>query len=306
MSVTTPAPAASPLEVPPSQPEPPVSGRVRSEQRRTTRAKWAMYVVLALGMILVAGPFLWMVLGSLKTQGELLQVPPTWFPEAPSLDNYARLFDRLNFPRFFFNSTVVAVTITAANLVFCSMIGYALAKLNFAGRNKLFLLVMATLMVPQGVILVPLFILMTNLGLINTHAGLILPFAAGAFGVFLMRQFMVGIPDELLEAARVDGATEWYLFWRIVMPLSGPALATLGILTFMSSWNMFTWPLVAATSESMYTLPVALATFSRGQFSSDYGLLMAGSLVIVAPILIVFLVLQRHFVQGIATTGLKG
>jgi multiple sugar transport system permease protein len=141
---------------------------------------------------------------------------------------------------------------------------------------------------------------------VNTHAGLILPFAAGAFGVFLMRQFMVGIPDELLEAARVDGASEWYLFWRIVMPLSGPALATLGILTFMSSWNMFTWPLVAATSEDMYTLPVALATFSRGQFSSDYGLLMAGSLVIVAPILLVFLVLQRHFVQGIATTGLKG
>jgi multiple sugar transport system permease protein len=304
MSSTTPA-TGPPLASRRSQTATPKTGS-GEEQRRTRRAKWAMYAVLLVGMILVAGPFLWMVLGSLKTQGELLQVPPTWFPEAPTLDNYGRLFERLDFPRFFFNSFVVAVTITAANLVFCSMIGYALAKLDFAGRNQLFLLVMATLMVPQGVILVPLFILMTNLGLINTHAGLILPFAAGAFGVFLMRQFMVGIPDELLEAARVDGATEWYLFWRIVMPLSGPALATLGILTFMSSWNMFTWPLVAATSEEMYTLPVALATFSRGQFSSDYGLLMAGSLVIVAPILIVFLVLQRHFVQGIATTGLKG
>ena len=265
-----------------------------------------MYALLIVGMILVAGPFVWMVLGSVKTQSELLQLPPTWIPEAPTLANYERLFARLNFPRFFYNSTVMAVAITAGNLVFCSMIGYALAKLRFAGRDKLFLLVMATLMVPQGVILVPLFVLMTNLGLINTHAALILPFAAGSFGVFLMRQFMMGLPDELLEAARVDGASEWYVFWRIVMPLSGPALATLGILTFMSSWNMFTWPLVAATSEDMYTLPVALATFSRGQFSSDYGLLMAGSLVIVTPILIVFMFLQRHFTQGIATTGLKG
>jgi multiple sugar transport system permease protein len=278
----------------------------RSRRRQDARTRWAMYGLLIVGMILVAGPFLWMVLGSVKTQTELLQLPPTWWPEAPTLANYERLFERLNFPRFFFNSTVVAVAITAGNLVFCSMIGYALAKLDFAGRDKLFLLVMAVLMVPQGVIIVPLFILMANLGLVDTHAGLILPFAAGAFGVFLMRQFMMGIPDELLEAGRVDGASEWYLFWRIAMPLSGPALATLGILTFMSSWNMFTWPLVIATSENMYTLPVALATFSRGQFSSDYGLLMAGSLVIVLPILLVFMVLQKHFTQGIATTGLKG
>lgn len=277
-----------------------------AEQRRASRARWAMYAVLIIAMLLVVGPFLWMVLGSVKTQSELLQLPPTWLPENPTFANYSRLFERLNFPRFFFNSTVVAVAITAGNLVFCSMIGYALAKLDFVGKNKLFLLVMATLMVPQGVIIVPLFILMANLGLVNTHPGLILPFAAGAFGVFLMRQFMMGIPDELLEAARVDGASEWYMFWRIVMPLSGPALATLGILTFMSSWNMFTWPLVVSTSEDMFTLPVALATFSRGEYSSDYGLLMAGSLVIVTPILIVFMVLQKHFTQGIATTGLKG
>jgi multiple sugar transport system permease protein len=285
----------------------PESPRPRSKaQRSANRSRWFMYAALIIGMILVVGPFLWMVLGSLKTQAELLRLPPTWWPEAPTLANYERLFERLSFPRYFFNSTVVAVAITAGNLVFCSMIGYALAKLKFVGREKLFLLVMATLMVPQGVIIVPLFILMTNLGLVNTHAGLILPFAAGAFGVFLMRQFMMGLPDELLEAARVDGASEWYVFWRIVMPLSGPALATLGILTFMSSWNMFTWPLVISTSEDMFTLPVALATFSRGQFSSDYGLLMAGSLVIVTPILLVFMFLQRHFTQGIATTGLKG
>ncbi len=269
-------------------------------------SSWWMYALLLLGIVLVAGPFLWMVLGSVKTQGELLRLPPTWIPEAPTLDNYRRLFDRLDFPRYFFNSITVAVAVTLANLVFCSMLGYALAKLNFAGRRPLFLLVMATLMVPQGVILVPLFILMTNLGLVNTHLGLILPFAAGPFGVFLMRQFMMGLPDELLEAARIDGAGEFYIFWRIAMPLALPALATLGILTFMGTWNMFTWPLVNSTSEEMYTLPVALATFARGQYQADYGLLMAGSLVIVAPILVVFMALQRYFTQGIATTGLKG
>jgi multiple sugar transport system permease protein len=302
MSETT---ASAPVLAEEEVPDPPSTPR-SAAQRQASRSRWMMYGLLVISMLLVAGPFLWMVLGSVKTPSELLQLPPTWWPEEATLANYERLFERLNFPRFFFNSTVVAVAITGGNLVFCSMIGYALAKLDFAGRNKLFLLVMATLMVPQGVIIVPLFILMANLGLVDTHAGLILPFAAGAFGVFLMRQFMMGIPDELLEAARVDGASEWYLFWRIVMPLSGPALATLGILTFMSSWNMFTWPLVIATSEEMFTLPVALATFSRGQFSSDYGLLMAGSLVIITPILIVFMVLQKHFTQGIATTGLKG
>lgn len=303
MTDTSAAPVTTPDRDAPAAP-PPASRGPRHDTRPGVRI--AMYAALAFGLLLVAGPFVWMVLGSLKTQAELLQLPPTWWPEQITFGNYERLFERLDFPRFFYNSTVVALAITAGNLVFCSMLGYALAKLRFAGRDKLFLLVLATLMVPQGVTIVPLFILMTNLGLVNTHAGLILPFAAGAFGVFLMRQFMLGIPDELLEAGRVDGASEWYLFWRIAMPLSGPALATLGIFTFMSSWNMFTWPLVAATSERMFTLPVALATFSRGQFSSDYGLLMAGSLVIVGPILVVFLFLQRHFTQGIATTGLKG
>jgi multiple sugar transport system permease protein len=290
------------------QAPPDVPGKVRSPERlgEPRRNAWLLHTALLIGIVLVVGPFLWMVLGSVKTQAELLRTPPTWLPEIATLDNYRRLFDRLDFPRFFFNSTVVAVSVTAANLVFCSMLGFALAKLRFAGRDKLFLLVMATLLVPQGVILVPLFVLMTNLGLVNTHLGLILPFAAAPFGVFLMRQFMMGIPDELLEAARVDGAGEWRIFWRIAMPLAGPALATLGILTFMATWNMFTWPLVNSTSQEMYTLPVALATFSRGEYQSDYGLLMAGSLVIVLPILVVFVFLQRYFTQGIATTGLKG
>jgi multiple sugar transport system permease protein len=262
--------------------------------------------VLFVGLLALIGPFVWMVLGSLKTEQELLRVPPTWLPDDPTLSNYDGLFDRLAFGRYFWNSTIVAVAITLSNLLFCSMLGYALAKLRFFGQQPLFLTVLATLMVPSTVVLVPLFVLMTNLGLVNTHLGLILPTAAGPFGVFLMRQFMLGIPDELLEAARVDGASEWRLYWQIAMPLAGPALATLAILTFMQAWNAFLWPLVASTQDEMYTLPVALAVFARGEHQSDYGLLMAGAVVIVTPVLIVFLALQRYFTQGIALTGTKG
>ena len=269
-------------------------------------SKVSLHLLLIVGLVLMIAPFVWMVLGSVKTRGELLQVPPTWIPEDPTLDNFTRLFDRFDFMRYAFNSTIVAVAITAGNLLFCSMLGYALAKLRFPGSRPLFLLVMGTLMVPGSILLVPLFVLMVNLNLVNTHLGLILPFAAQPFGVFLMRQFMQGLPDELLEAARVDGASELRIFFRIALPLAGPALATLGILTFMNAWNMFLWPLVNSTEDEYYTLPVALATFSRGQNQSDYGLLMAGSLLLVLPVLIVFLALQRHFTQGIALTGTKG
>jgi multiple sugar transport system permease protein len=257
-------------------------------------------------MIVMVGPFVWMILGSIKTQRELLQVPPTWLPADPTLSNYDRLFDRLDFPRFFWNSTLVAVAITAANVVFCSMTGYALAKLRFAGRNLLFLLVLGTLLVPGSVTLVPLFVLMSRLELVNTLWAVILPAAAGPLGVFLMRQFMLAIPDDLLEAARVDGAGEWTIFWRIVMPLSAPAVAALAIITFLPAWNALLWPLVVLTSEEKYTLPVALAIFARGQFQADYGLLMAGSVVLVLPVIVLFFVLQRHFTQSVAMTGVKG
>jgi multiple sugar transport system permease protein len=274
------------------------------------RSRWVrpvvLYAVLLAGLLALIGPFVWMALGSLKTQQELLRVPPTWLPDDPTLSNFGGLFDRLAFGRYFWNSTIVAVAITLANLLFCSMLGYALAKLRFFGQQPLFLTVLATLMVPSTVVLVPLFVLMTTLGLVNTHLGLILPTAAGPFGVFLMRQFMLGIPDELLEAARVDGASEWRLYWQIAMPLAGPALATLAILTFMQAWNAFLWPLVNSTQDEMYTLPVALAVFARGEHQSNYGLLMAGAVVIVTPVLIVFLALQRYFTQGIALTGTKG
>jgi len=266
---------------------------------------WWLYVLLVIGVILLVGPFIWMVLGSIKTTGELRQVPPTWLPQNPTLGNYAELFDRLSFPRFFFNSAIVAAAVTAGNVIFCSMLGYALAKLSFPGKRILFALVLGTLMVPAIVTFMPLFVLVANLNLVNTHAGLILPFLAGAFGVFLMRQFIGGIPDELLDAARVDGAGEHYIFWRIVMPLCGPAIATLTILTFLGSWNSFLWPLVVANTEDMYTLPVAIALFATGQQETNIALLMAGSVIVILPVLIVFILLQRYFTQGIAMTGIK-
>jgi multiple sugar transport system permease protein len=278
---------------------------VNGARARDRTATVVLHALLAGGLLVMVGPFVWMLLSSFKTFGEILRSPPTWWPLDPTLDNYSVLLGRLDFPAYFVNSTVVAVATTAGNLLFCAAAGYALAKLRFPGSRLLFAVVLGTIMVPGIVTLVPLFVLVSNLGLVNTYAGLVLPFLAQAFGVFLMRQFMLSIPDDLLEAARIDGAGEWRIFWRIVLPLSRPPLATLGILTFLASWNNFLWPLVVATTESRYTLPVALALYSVGQNRARYDLLLAGSVLIVVPVLVVFVLLQRHFVRGIATTGLK-
>jgi multiple sugar transport system permease protein len=256
--------------------------------------------------VLMIGPFLWMVLGSVKPAADFLQSTPTFLPSQATTDNYTRLFEQLDFPRYFFNSAVIALAVTVGTLIFCPMLGYALAKLRWHGKGLIMALVLATLMVPAGVTLIPNFILMSNLGLVNTYPGLILPFLAGPFGVFLMRQFMLGVPDELLEAARMDGANEFKLFWSVVMPIATPVLATLAILTFLGSWNSFMYPLVMAQEPAMYTLPVALATFATGQYQSDHGMLMAGSVMLVVPVLIVFILFQRWITEGIATTGLKG
>jgi len=268
--------------------------------------RWWVYVLLTLGLLITVVPFVWMLLGSLKTQSELSQVPPTWLPADPTFDNYSRMWNRLDFPRFFLNSAVIAGAITVANLVFTSMVGYALAKLRFAGRDQLFLLVLGTLLVPTSVTMVPLFVLISKLGLLDTYWAVILPSAAAPVGVFLMRQFMLSIPDDLIEAARVDGASEWFIFWRIAMPLSVPALAANAIITFLPAWNALLWPLIVLQSQDKYTLPVALAIFAKGQFQADYGLLMAGSVVLVVPVILLFLLLQKRFTQSVAMTGIKG
>jgi multiple sugar transport system permease protein len=264
-----------------------------------------LHVALFAGLVVMALPFVWMILGSFKTTSELRKSPPTWIPNDPTFGNFRDLVDQLDFPRYFFNSLLVAVLVTVGNLVFCSMLGYALAKLAFPGKRALFVVVLSTLMVPAFVTFMPLFVLVSNLHIVNTHAGLILPFLAGGLGVFLMRQFIEGIPDDLLDAARVDGAGEYTIFFRIVLPLCGPALATLGVLVFLAQWNSFLWPLVVASTEDMYTLPVALALFATGQQESNLALQLAGASVVVLPVVLLFFALQRYVIQGIATTGLK-
>jgi multiple sugar transport system permease protein len=295
------APGARPRAVGPRPA--PRRGLSTSASLRTGRI--LSYTFLTLGLAATVLPFVWMLLGSFKSESELAQRPPTWWPRQPTMENFVEWIQDLDYGRFFSNSFLVAMVTVLGNLVFCSMVGYALAKMDFPGKRVLFSLVMIMLMVPGMVTFVPTFILVANMGLINTYPALILPQLVSPLGVFLMRQFIMGVPDALLEAARLDGAGEFRTFAQVVMPLCGPPLATLAILTFLGSWNNFLWPMVAAQTENMYTLPVALSLYSTGQHGLDYGILLAGSVLVVTPILVLFLFLQRYFVQGVALTGIK-
>lgn len=253
----------------------------------------------------MALPFIWMLSTSLKPESEVFHFPPRFIPDTLTVANYINLFQRLNFTRYFLNTSLVAISITLGSLFINSLAGYAFAKIKFRGRDPLFMGILATMMVPGSVTLIPSYLLIKSLGMVNTYAGLILPGLASAFGIFLMRQFIRTIPDELIEAAQIDGASEFWIFLNIILPLSKPALATLGLFTFMGSWNSFLWPLIIATDERMYTLPVAIAVL-RGQHGGEFALQMAGAAVVVAPILIVFLLLQRYYISGIVLTGMKG
>lgn len=266
-----------------------------------------IYVLLTIGVVGFAGPFVWMVLSAFKPENELRRVPPTWLPESVTLDNFETIFVGLDFPTYFVNSVTVAAAVTLGNLALCSLLGYALAKIDFPGRRALFVLVIGTLMIPAMVTFVPQFVLVSQFGLVNTYPGMALPMLAlaGPLGVFLMRQYIAELPDELIDSARIDGAGELQIFLRIVLPLAKPALATLTIITFLGAWNNFLLPLVMAQTEDKYTLPVALALYSVGQNSTRFGLLMAGAVVVVLPVLVIFVALQRYFVQGIAMTGFK-
>ncbi|MFI6804777.1 carbohydrate ABC transporter permease [Streptomyces luteogriseus] len=280
----------------------------KSVRRRRIRQEWGrpwLYLPLTGLLLLMVTPFLWMLSGAFKPEADIRKIPPDLIPTRPTLTNFQELFTSLDFTTMFANSVIVALAVTAGNLIFCSMLGYALAKLEFRGQRAVFTVVIATLMVPGLVTFVPLYVLVANMQLTGSLLGLILPFLATPFGVFLMRQFISTLPDELIDAARVDGCRELAVFWKIILPLTRPALATLGIITFLGSWNNFLWPLVVAQNESQYTLPVGLALASSGQDFTRFGILLAGAVVVLLPVTIVFLLFQRHFVAGIATTGLK-
>ncbi|MFG1964592.1 carbohydrate ABC transporter permease [Nonomuraea sp. NPDC049028] len=272
---------------------------------RIRPARIMLYGALVVGLIATLAPFAWMFLGSVKPTGEIVAYPSSWLPRSPTLDNFQLLLSKQSFGLYFFNSALVAAVCVMGNLLFCSMAGYAFAKMEFAGKRLLFGLVLTMLIIPGTTTFVPLFVLVSNMGLSNSYLGLILPFLVTPLGVFLMRQFIQDIPDSLVEAARLDGAGETRIFLRVIIPLCRPALATLAILTFLAQWNNFLWPLVIAQTEDHYTLPVALALFSVGANGTNYGLLLAGAVTVVTPILVLFLFLQRQFVQGIANTGIK-
>ena len=262
------------------------------------------YIVLTLGLGVVVTPFGWALLSSFKPEQEIRRDPPTFLPAHPTLAGYRELFHRLDLFTVFANSVVIALIIVVANMLFCSMVAYALTKLPFRAGGVVFALIMVQMMVPAIVLMVPQFVVVANLGLVNTIFGIVLPYLVMPLGIFMMRQFMAEIPDDLVHAARIDGAGEFRIFFRIVMPLCKPPLATLSLITFLTSWNNFLWPAVVAQTQDKYTLPVALAIFSN-QEATHYGLLLAGAVVVVAPVVVLFLALQRFFVEGIASTGIK-
>lgn len=262
------------------------------------------YVLLTAGAVIMVAPLVWMVLASFKTLPEILRVPPTLLPGTIRLENYATVLGDTPFVRYFFNSVLVS-TITVASVLFTSsMAGYAFAKFDFPGRNMLFVVVLATLMIPFQVRVIPLYVLANDLGLLDSYAGLVLPGLVDAFGIFLMRQYPQSIPTELLDAARVDGASEVKIFVKIVLPLAKPALSALAIFTLVASWESFLWPLLVVSSPDKFTLPLGLAQFS-GRFLTRVDLQMAASALTILPLLIAFLFMQRRFIEGMATAGIK-
>lgn len=261
-------------------------------------------VVIGLAVLFLV-PVIWVVLSSFKPSAELYVLPPTLLPKEPTLANYQSALTVGNFATYTWNSFFVATMSTLIALLTNSMAAFALAKYRFVGREGLFLLTLATIMIPLQVIMVPIFLVLRNLGLTDSLWGIIIPPAATPTGVFLLRQYMLSIPDEILESARMDGASEWGIYWRIILPLSIPALATLAIFSFTWRWNDFIWPFIVISSEQKATLQLALARLV-GQFGVDWSTLLAATVITLLPMLIVFLLLQRYFLSNLTAGSVKG
>jgi len=258
-------------------------------------------IVIALAVLL---PVIWMVFTAFKPESDIVSYPPTLWPRELTFEHFGAVWDRIPFARLYVNTIIFAGTVTVVSLLFDSMAAYALARLEFRGRSLVLILILILLMLPFQVTLIPLYDLLNSAGLTNTLPGLIIPRITNAFGIFFLRQFFLSLPKDLEEAARVDGASEWRIYSRIIMPLAKPALLTLGLFHFQYNWNDLLWPLIMSADVSSATLPAGLALF-MGQHVVEYGLLMAGSLLSLLPVVAFFLIIQRSFVAGIATTGLK-
>jgi multiple sugar transport system permease protein len=265
---------------------------------------WWHLVLFPLAFLMLI-PMIWMIITSLQTLNETRHFPPILVPSSIQWQNYTEVLQRAPFARWFLNTLVVTVVVVAGNLLFCSLAGYAFARIKFFGRDVVFILVLATLMIPFQVIMIPTFIIVRKLGLIDTLGALIVPNLAGAFGIFLLRQFFRSLPIELEEAARIDGASRLGVLFKIVLPLSGPVLATVAVITFLWTWNDFLWPLITIYNPDNMTLQLGLTTF-QGAHQTNTHLLMAANVMSVIPVLFLFFVAQRFFIRGIATSGLKG
>jgi putative chitobiose transport system permease protein len=264
---------------------------------------YALLSAIALGMLL---PLLWLVSTAFKSGNEnIFEFPPRFLPAEPTLSNFITVWQQNPFGQYFFNSIIVAVLTVGLNLLFCSLAAYPLARLRFAGREALFALIVATILIPFQIVMIPLYVLAVQLGLRNSYLGIILPFIASAFGIFLMRQAFLGVPKELEEAARMDGCSELGVWWHVMISSTRPALVTLAIIVFIGSWSDFLWPLILLDRPEYYTLPLGVAQLA-GSFSLDWRLIAAGSVISIVPVLLFFVVMQRYIVPTESGSGLKG
>jgi multiple sugar transport system permease protein len=280
---------------------------VQSPRRRRglTPGALALHALLIAGSVVMLLPFAWMLSTSLKLPPDIFTYPPVWIPNPIAWQNYVKTVTVMPFGRFYLNSLIVTTGVTLLQLLTSSLAAFAFARMRFPGRNALFLLYLATLMIPFQVTMIPNFIVVRTLGWYDTYQALILPPAFSAFSTFLLRQYFLGIPRDLDEAARIDGATSLRIWWQVIMPLAGPAIAALATFVSLNSWNDFLWPLIITNSPAMRTLPVGLSTF-QGQYKTDWNLLMAGSVIAMLPVLLVYIIGQRWFIRGITLSGLGG
>lgn len=273
---------------------------------RALLEKIAVYLVLIILGIIFTIPVFWMFSSSFKSLENTLTVSIKWLPEKLHFENYTEIWGAEQFKTYFLNSLVVAITVTFATVFLASLTGYGLSKFDFPGRQVIFLFILSTMMVPFQVIAIPLYIIVRYFGWIDTYQGLIIPGALTGFGVFFMKQYIQTISNEFIDVARIDGCSEFGIFWRIILPLSKPALAALGILTFLGSWNNLLWPLIVIQSEGLKTLPLGLAKIMQSEYGVRYNVLMSGAAIASAPMIIAFLIFQRRITKGITLGGLKG
>ncbi|WP_342362099.1 carbohydrate ABC transporter permease [Terrarubrum flagellatum] len=284
----------------------PFSSANRRAYLRSLATDWPAHAALIFGCALIIVPLAWMVLTATKTHEDVFTQAPWWIPDHPNLvQNIKNVFARIDFGRYFFNSLVVCAAITLLDLVFATLAGYALAKYRFPGKPIIFAIIIATMMVPFIVLVIPQYLIVRDLGWLDSYAGLIVPFAISSFGIFLMRQALAGTPDELIDAARIDGAGEWRILLQIVVPMHTPALISLGILRFLSEWDSLLWPLVATNSATMRTMSLGMAIMQDDRYQTDLPTLMAAATMALAPVVIAYSFLQRYFIKSVAGSGLK-